>query len=118
VVIEINKAAYLATVYDGNLDPKCFKELKTVLISQNGGKLCVLCTEFTNMEHTQFWQITPNTSVPTGRKIIGSRWALAHKMMDIIKQDASQKVSVKYRENILKRTMLHITLTCGNYHIV
>jgi hypothetical protein len=31
------------------------------------------------MEHKQVWEITPNTSVPTGRKIIGARWVLARK---------------------------------------
>jgi hypothetical protein len=31
------------------------------------------------MEHKQFREITPNTSVPTGRKVVGSRWVLARK---------------------------------------
>jgi hypothetical protein len=38
-----------------------------------------MCVEFRNMEHKQVWESTPNTSVPTGRKIIGSCWVLAKK---------------------------------------
>jgi hypothetical protein len=42
LVREINEAAYLATVYDGNSEPKDLKKHKTVLISKIDGKLCVL----------------------------------------------------------------------------
>jgi hypothetical protein len=38
-----------------------------------------MCVEFRNMEHKQVWVITPNTSVPTQMKIIGSCWVLARK---------------------------------------
>jgi hypothetical protein len=31
------------------------------------------------MEHKQVCKITPNTSVPTGRKNFGSHWVLARK---------------------------------------
>jgi hypothetical protein len=38
-----------------------------------------MCIEFRNMEHKQVREITPGTSVPTGRKIAGFCWVLAPK---------------------------------------
>jgi hypothetical protein len=38
-----------------------------------------MCVEFRNISHKQVWEITPNTNVPTERKIIGAFWVLARK---------------------------------------
>jgi hypothetical protein len=75
MVREANEAAYLATVYDGNPEPTTF--MKT----QNSPDFSywweAMCTELRNIEHEQVWEFNLNTSVPTGRKIIGCRWVLA-----------------------------------------
>jgi hypothetical protein len=38
-----------------------------------------MCAEFKIMEGKQIWEITPNVSIPKGRKIIGSPWVFACK---------------------------------------
>jgi hypothetical protein len=38
-----------------------------------------MCVDFSNMEHKQVWEVTPNTSVPTQWKVIGSLRILARK---------------------------------------
>jgi hypothetical protein len=70
LVRETNEAAYLATVYDDNPEPKYFKEAQNSPDFLNWWE--AMCVEIRNMGHKQVWEITPNTSVPTGRKIIGS----------------------------------------------
>jgi hypothetical protein len=72
MVRETTEAAYLATVYDGNPEPKNFREAQMSHVFSNWWE--AMCTEIRNMEKKQIWEITPNTSVPTGRKIIGSCW--------------------------------------------
>jgi hypothetical protein len=72
-----DEAAYLDTVYDGNPEPKNFKEAQNSPDFKNWWE--AMCIEFRNMKHKQVWEITPNTSVPTRRKIIGSFWVLAQK---------------------------------------
>jgi hypothetical protein len=75
MVLETTEAAYLATVYDGNPEPKTFREAQMSTDFSNWGE--AMCTEFRNMEHKQVWEITPNTSVPIGSNIIGAFWVLA-----------------------------------------
>jgi hypothetical protein len=108
MVRQTNEGAYLATVYDGNPEPKNFKEAQNSLDLSNWWE--GICVEFRNMEHKQVWEITPNTSVPTGRKVIGSRWVLARKMTDVIGQDATQRVLVKYQEKTFKKNMHQLFL--------
>jgi hypothetical protein len=77
MVRETNEAAYLATVYYGILEPKNLKEAQNSPDFSNC--LEAMCVEFRNKEHKQDWEITPNTSVPTKRKVIGSRWEFSRK---------------------------------------
>jgi hypothetical protein len=46
---ESNEAAYLATIYDGNLDPKTYREAQKCPDFSNWWE--ALCTEFRNKEH-------------------------------------------------------------------
>jgi hypothetical protein len=77
MVRETNKAAYLATVHDGNLEPKNLKEAQNSTAYSNWWE--AMCVEFRNMEHKQVCEITPDINVPTGRKVNGSCWVLAKK---------------------------------------
>jgi hypothetical protein len=68
MVRETTEAASLATSYDGNPEPKTFREAQMspdFLIWWEA-----MCTEYRSMEQKQVWEITPSKSVPSGRKII------------------------------------------------
>jgi hypothetical protein len=77
IVRDTTEAAYTATFYDGNPEPKNFREAHMSPDFSNW--LEAMYTEFRNMEHKQAWEITSSTSAPTGRKIVGSHWVLANK---------------------------------------
>jgi hypothetical protein len=87
-VQEINEAAYLTTVYDGNPVPKKAQKCHSF---SNWWE--AMCTEFRNMEHQQVWESTPNTSVPTGKKAVGSLWVLARNddpvVSDLVASDST-----------------------------
>jgi hypothetical protein len=70
-----NKSALLATVYDGNPEPKHNFEARTSLNSSKWWE--AMCTEFRNMESIEIWQIHPKTEVPRNCKIIGAQKAYA-----------------------------------------
>jgi hypothetical protein len=59
-VSENNKkeAALIVTMYDGNLEPKSYWEAINCPDISNWWE--AMCTEFSNMEHKQVWEITPN----------------------------------------------------------
>jgi hypothetical protein len=70
------------------------------------------------MEHKQVWEITPNTSVPTGRKVIGSCWVLARKddgfyQAKCVDKGFSQIPGIKFQENhapVVSDTTLHLLM--------
>jgi hypothetical protein len=77
-----------------------------------------MCTEFWNMKQKQVWEITPNTSVLTGRKIIGSCWVLAqNKDGSYLARCAAKRFSQipgkDFQENhspVLSDTTLHLIM--------
>jgi hypothetical protein len=69
--------ALIATMYDGNPEPKTYAQALKCSDFQSWWD--AMCVEFNNMEDKQVWEITPKTSIPKGRKIIGSRWVFARK---------------------------------------
>jgi Reverse transcriptase (RNA-dependent DNA polymerase) len=75
-VTENNKheTALISTMYDGNPEP-----WEAINCPDFSNWWETMCTEFSNMEHKQVWEITPKSNIPTGRKIIGSRWILARR---------------------------------------
>jgi hypothetical protein len=116
MVRETNEAAYLATVYEGNPEPKNFKEAQNSPDFSNWWE--AMCVEFRNMEHNQVWEITPNTSVPTERKVIGSRWVLARKddrryRARCVAKGFSQIPGNDFKENhapVVSDTTLHLLM--------
>jgi hypothetical protein len=76
-IMDNNDTALIATMYDGNPEPKIYTQaLKCSDFQYWWGAMCI---EFKNMEDKQAWEITPKSSIPKGRKIIGSWWVFARK---------------------------------------
>ena len=71
------EASMIATINDGNPDPKTYKEAKVCKHWEDWWK--AMCVEFNNMEQKQVWKICNKRDVPTGRKIIGNRWVYVQK---------------------------------------
>jgi hypothetical protein len=63
---------YIAAMYDGIPEPKTYAQALKCSDFQNWWG-SFMCTELKNMEDKQVLEITPEASIPTGRKIIGSR---------------------------------------------
>jgi Reverse transcriptase (RNA-dependent DNA polymerase) len=111
-----NEAALIATMYDGNLEPTSNWEAINCLDFSNWWE--AMCTEFSNMEHKQVWEITPKSSIPTGRKIIGSRWVLARKddglhRARFVAKGFSQIPGKDFQENhspVISDTTLHLLM--------
>jgi Reverse transcriptase (RNA-dependent DNA polymerase) len=77
MTIAIIISALIATIYDGNPEPKHYLEARTSPDSSNLWE--AMCTEIKNMESKEVLQISPKTEVPTNHKIIGARWVYAKK---------------------------------------
>jgi transposase InsO family protein len=111
-----NESALLATVYDGNPEPKHYLEARTSPDSSNWWE--AMCTEFKNMESKEVWQIRPKTEVPTNRKIIGARWVYAKKddgryRARCVAKGFSQIPGKDFQENhapVVSDTTMHILL--------
>jgi hypothetical protein len=69
--------ALIATMYDGNPEPKTYHQALASHDFQNWW--AAMCVEFKNMKDKQVWEITPKGSFPPGCKIIGSLWVFARK---------------------------------------
>jgi hypothetical protein len=116
MVRDTNEANYLATVYDGNPEPKNFEGAQNSPDFSNWWE--AMCTELTSMEHKQGWKITPNTSVPTGRKFVGSHGVLAQKYDGLyqaryIAKVLSQIPGKDFQENhtpVVSDTILHLLM--------
>jgi Reverse transcriptase (RNA-dependent DNA polymerase) len=111
-----HEAALIATMYDGNPEPKSYWEALTCPDFSNWWE--AMCNESNNMEHKQVWKFTPKASIPTGRKIIGSRWVLARKddgcyCARCVAKGFSQIPGKDFQENhapLISDTTLHLLM--------
>jgi Reverse transcriptase (RNA-dependent DNA polymerase) len=89
------------------------RRLLIVLISQNGGKLCVL--SFLTWNISKFGKSLQNQTYLTGRKIIGSRWVLARKDDGCYRARCVAKgFLVKYQEKTFKK-ITHLLYQIRHY---
>jgi hypothetical protein len=110
------ETAFLATIYDGNTEPKTYREVLTTKDYANWWT--AMCTEFQNMESKEVWEIQLKSELPSNRKIIGARWVYNRKddgryRARCVAKGFSQIPGKDFQENhapVVSDTTMHILL--------